>query len=167
MIKKMNNQKDTDIASLPFGRRGNVGDNGCGALAVYNANVILGLDTSFEEVLHGFNNSKGILHHPTIAGGVLGANPLYIKKYYVSRGYFAKWNLKKTKVSKDADAYIALSLYRKHLGGHYQAGVYNRAELNVYNPEEKMADFSKLYESYDNHIYMGVLEIYNRIGALL
>ena len=80
--KMINAQWDKDIANKKFGLLGNVGDNGCGAIAIYNANKILGIDTSFDEVLDDFNSYD--LKHPipTVAGGLLGGNPFYVQRYW-------------------------------------------------------------------------------------
>ncbi len=166
---KINEQKSADIKDYRFGLLGNVGDNGCAAVAIYNANQILGINSSFEDVLNGFNHPKGILPYsmgllgvvskPTIAGGLMGGNPLYIQKYYKDQGYSATWKFNMENVSKDADAYITMVIYTNPLGGHYQAGEYNGQTLKVYNWEQEYKDFSDMYQSGDDNVLMIVLEI--------
>lgn len=154
----INEQKEASIKNLPFGSSGNVGDNGCGAIAIYNANQILGIETSFNDVLDGFNNTNGILYNPTLVGGTMGGNPLYIQKYYQDQGYTANWRFDVDNVSKDADAYITLTIYNNPLGGHYQAGIYKEQILQVYNKEEEYKDFLNMCQD-SNNILMMVLEI--------
>ncbi len=156
--KMINDQWNKDIANKEFGLLGNVGDNGCGAIAIYNANKILGIDTSFDEILNGFNSYD--LKHPipTVAGGLLGGNPFYVQKYYENKGYTVEWK-SKSDVSKDADAYIALQFY--NLGAHYQAGEYSDGQFHVYNPKQDFDDISEMNEV-NNNFYTKVLEIHKK-----
>lgn len=170
----INDQEASDIAELKFGAWGNVGDNGCGAIAVYNANLLLGTYEPLEEVLKDFNTSNSpatlpMVNTPTLVGGKMGGNPLYIQQYYEERGYSTKWHLDLADIPKDADAYITLTIYEGEVlgltlpaGGHYQAGIYEAGRLHVYNGEANYTDFKDMYNSGSSNIFMGVLEIQKR-----
>lgn len=151
----INDQWNKVIAQKPFGLLGNVGNNGCSVIAIYNANKILGIDTSFDEILDDFNGYETKHPAPTVAGGLLGGNPFYVQKYYEKKGYTAAWK-SKSDVSKDADAYIALQFYK--LRAHYQAGEYYGGQFHVYNPKQDFDDINEMNKK-NNNFYTKVLEI--------
>ncbi len=151
--RKINNQRGKNIAGRRFGLLGNVGDNGCGAIAIYNADRILGIPASFDEILNGFNGCKHMMR--TVAFGLLGGSPFYVRKYYKSRGYTARWKRKKD-VSKDADAYIVVQFYAA--GAHYQAGEYHSGRFHMNNREQSFIDIDEM-NAVNGNFYTRVLEI--------
>ncbi len=70
-------QRDPLIRDLSYGQRGNVGDNGCGAVAVHNAMKYIGKEQSFCEVLRDMEELR-----MTWLGAKFGTKPGSLGRYF-------------------------------------------------------------------------------------
>ena len=68
--------RDTRLGTMPSSW------NGCGWVAMHNANVILGLDEHHASIIRELEESPGI-----IVGGLFGTTPTAIADYYRRRGF--------------------------------------------------------------------------------
>ena len=145
------------------GKTGNMCKNGCGIVAIYNAETILG-----NPFVSWQNIQKIINRHPlrnTVFGGVLGIGPWAIKRYFRKRGFRVKWSRLKG-VSPDADAYIVWHLWinpkgKVKIGAHYQAAYRDDNGRVVFtNYPSRHEDFNCFYRSNKGIVFACVLEIY-------
>lgn len=122
-----------------YGRRGSIAKNGCGAIAAYNACLILDRPVSLEEAFRSLG--KGAL-----LGGRMGTNPFALRRYLRGRGIrlSACW---RTRSARSHRAYISLCLFRRgfRLYGHYFALAPLRAGFLAYNDGQDGR--VKLYET--------------------
>ncbi len=160
--KYISNQNHESIASLPFGPYGNISQNGCGSIAIFNAMIAAGKDPgSFEE----FNAKLNIYNVSTLLrltgtsnpflgvtycvigshllGGILGMNPLAMDA--ILQDEFGPSNVDRNVLSSqtDYDAIVVLYLWSKPsentitLGGHYVAAIKTGDYYYVYNTGDK------------------------------
>jgi len=66
------NQKDPSIKDMKVGS-GNVGENGCGAVAIHNVKVIKGVESTLSETIRDIESGSGL-----IIDGYLGINPFVV-----------------------------------------------------------------------------------------
>lgn len=123
----INNQDDYSHTPGTFGSKGNIADNGCGFIAINNANQLLGDDTNFIDTYDELNSQS---QWTTIRNGELGMNPLVIGNYYRTKGYDVDLYTNVDKVPNTYDAYIMFYGYTKEngdgkFGAHYIAIEYN------------------------------------------
>lgn len=113
-----------------FGPLGNIPEKVCGAVAIHNANQILGFKTRADELIF-WMQKYSILS--TNVFGLLGVNPDVITGIYTSAGAKVTKYKDTSRVSKEHDAYIVLYYY--WLGGHYVAAEYDSKKdcFLVYN----------------------------------
>ena len=115
----INNQHDASIAGLPFGEKGNISDNGCGVVALYNVLRAAGSPVQFENAREFFNN----VPLSPLLGGTGGLNPMALDATLRTTFGFDKVKLSSLAEEKDADAYIVLYGYlnkrSNNIGAHY------------------------------------------------
>ena len=70
-------QTDRRYSDLFFGKKGNIGDNGCSAVAVHNVMKFIGRPQDFCDVLHDMETLR-----MTWLGGRFGTKPWAIGKYF-------------------------------------------------------------------------------------
>lgn len=126
----INNQSSYSHKAGTFGRWGSIADNGCGAIAINNANQIIGFNTDFGDLVHDLNQQPNLT---TSLFGKAGMNPLVIGDYYRQNGAEVTLYTNPANVSKDHDVYIALFFHSS--GAHYIAAEYNPStkKFEVYN----------------------------------
>jgi len=160
-LGKIQGQEVQAQKNLPgkVGILGNMEDNGCGIISIYNAEVILGnTNITLADAAAAINgNPLG-----PVAGGLLGTNPFAVEGYFAKQGYHVKWITDLNNVSKDAAAYIILYAWYngKTVGAHYQAASYDEnGRLITINLEGDYADFTDFYKNNSDIFAMMVLEI--------
>jgi len=128
--KMINNQNSYSQKAGTFGPFGSIAKNGCGAIAINNANQALGFNTEFGDLVHNLNQRPDLT---TNLFGIAGMNPLVIGDYYRQNGAEVTLYTNPADVPTDHDAYIALYFHSK--GGHYVAARYDQFahEYEVYN----------------------------------
>ena len=145
------------------GKNGNMCKNGCGIVAIYNAETLLG------NPFVSLENIQAIINrHPyrnTVLGGILGIGPWAIKRYFTKRGFPAKWSRLK-RVSMDADVYIVWHLWlstrgKWRVGAHYQAAYRDDdGRVVLTNYPSRHGDFNCFFRSDKGIMFASVLEIY-------
>ena len=127
----INNQTAYSSKVGSFGRNGNLAENGCGFMAIHNANQILGISSRFDETYYELNKAGDLA---TNWSGKLGMNPLVIGGYYRQHGAEVTLYTNPANVPTDCDSYIALFFYSDG-GAHYVAAKYNQTtqKFDVYN----------------------------------
>ncbi|MEG2521231.1 MAG: hypothetical protein RSA86_07850, partial [Christensenellaceae bacterium] len=127
-IGEQGNERYKDIK---FGPKGNVNQNGCGAIAVQNMNLMLGKKSNFIDVVNQFNQDSD---ESTILGGIVGGNPKYLKSIYEDQGYQVKEVRRAEELPKDGSKFMLLSFYKDPIGAHYEAAEWtDTGKLRVYN----------------------------------
>ena len=113
--------QDDLYANRPFGLISDVSTSGCGAVAIYNALVTLGLGTTFTEVLKHFTLGKN-----TILFGAGGSLPFQIKRYFTQRGYTVEESRSLAEIDKIAETADTCILWYGYtnssfpwIGGHF------------------------------------------------
>ena len=104
--------------------------NACGAIAVNNANNILGVPTRFEDTYYRFHNDG------TVFGGLIGTYPNKILKYYEEKGCSTTIYKDPSKVDPGHDAYIALYFWsndKNPISAHYVSAEFKDGGLIIYN----------------------------------
>lgn len=101
-----------------YGGLGNVDDNGCGAVAVYNIMKISGKDVKFADVVRYFDVNG------TFAYGKLGTRPSkiisYLRMYGFDVGYaFLEENFSNLAKKSKYAIYVYVGKINDVLGGHY------------------------------------------------
>ena len=122
-----------------YGLTGSISGNACGAIAVHNANQILGYATSFEDTYYQFDQNW---ISSTILGGQMGTNPLSVRNYYEQKGLSATLYGVNMTIPTTHDAYIALYSYTDasgNLGAHYVAAEYDGTKFLLYNDTQPTA----------------------------
>ncbi len=127
-----------------FGPLGNIRDNGCGAIAVYNVLAILGTAVPCENIIQQFCRSWV---WSTVLGGVLGSNPFYVMRCLKRAGFHTAFCSRRR--AGNHDAYIAVYLWanrREGLGAHFQALQRKEAGvLEAWNPCGVYTDFDDFF----------------------
>ena len=135
----INNQNEYSNEVGTFGSEGTLADNGCGYMAINNANQILGFQTNFDDTCFELNSQS---NWTTLINGTRGMNPLVIGNYFREKGCDVDLYFDINNAPKTYDAYIMLYLYKKaeedgtvNWGGHYVAIEYDENSDNfiVYN----------------------------------
>lgn len=125
-----------------YGRQGNVADNGCGAIAAYNACQLLGQPVSLQEALL-------VLGSSALGHGRMGTNPFALLRFLKAKG-FSPRRQRLSKAQGGQGIYIALYLYSTHgrLSGHYTALGGQAGGLLAYNDcqDGQIRNFSSLKE---------------------
>lgn len=127
----------SDYENYKFGL-GNVANNGCGVVALYNLLIIDGKEVELCNII------KDCEPFGLNAMGYLGTNPLFIKSYLKKYGYKVKICLNDfEKNSKDAKFVIYTYFNLNH--GHYQL-LYDKTEngFKSINPNYSNLTFEKL-----------------------
>ncbi len=132
----INNQRRYPSARGTFGRFGSMSENGCGFLAIHNANQILGETAAFADTYAALQVRAC---RTTTLFGLFGTNPFAVGRYYRKKGFCVRLYQGAARVSTEHGAYIALYLYREKraLGAHYAAARYDAAArlFTVYNDD--------------------------------
>ena len=119
--KYIYDQEDPSIASLSFGKKGTVGNNGCGLVALYNVRVASGYRKSFKE----FHKQMSGIPMMCLLWGRLGTNPASVTGALY--GWFGNKNVytKAKEVNGQFDAIIVLYVWRSKwsIGAHYYAAI--------------------------------------------
>jgi hypothetical protein len=147
----INNQKDYSHTPGTFGSKGSIADNGCGFIAINNANQLLGDGTKFIDTYDELNSRS---QWTTVRNGEMGMNPLVVGNYYRTKGYDVDLYTNSDEVPNTYDAYIMFYGYTKEngdgkYGAHYIAIEYDdeTGQLIAYNNEweskiDSESDFS-------------------------
>ncbi len=143
----INNQDDYSHTPGTFGDKGNIADNGCGFIAINNANQLLGDGTNFIDTYDELNSRS---KWTTVRNGELGMNPLVVGNYYRTKGYDVDLYTNSDEVPNNYDAYIMFYGYTKETGdgkygAHYIAIDYDKetGKLIGYNNNRRDAVDSK------------------------
>jgi len=123
-------QSEYSSASGSFGKFGSLSKNGCGFIALHNANQILGNRTKFSDLYLGLQQNPST---KTNFFGWLGMNPKIVSEFYEQQGATVSHYKDLASVPKTHDAYIALFFHSS--GAHYVAAVYDETahQFMVYN----------------------------------
>lgn len=139
-----------------FGPLGNAASNGCGFIALYNVRCFLGCWVPAPELLNQINREWW---KSTLAGGLLGCNPLYLWKQVSrlpgvrcrilvcagsSKSRKARWRRKLQDVDRSCDGFLNLYLHRR--GAHYTAAEYRNDGFHIYNDWCRSADHEAYYQ---------------------
>ncbi|NCB29999.1 MAG: hypothetical protein EOM66_01150 [Clostridia bacterium] len=115
MFEPIHNQKTCPKERGSYGKHGSIAANGCGAIAVYNACLMLGYPVPANEIFP-------VLGKSALLGGRMGTNPFALRRYLKGRGIrlHTYWQ---TASIKRHEAYIVLYIFRRgcRLFGHYIA----------------------------------------------
>ncbi len=138
--KTVNNQDDDSVSSLSVGV-GNVADNGCGAVAIHNAKVLEGKESTMSDTIKDVQNSGGL-----ILAGTLGVNPFVIKNILKKSG------IQSTTVGLDElnqpGTYIIAYWNSEDIryGAHFVTVEYDGNEYTTYNgPKGSPQGYAKNY----------------------
>lgn len=147
----INNQRRYPSDAGTFGRLGSMSENGCGFMAIHNANQLLGEDTTFQDTYAALQ--KRSLRTASFFG-LFGTNPFEIGRYFREKGCRVRLYRDPERVLLTHDAYIALYLYREKrgLGAHYVAARYvpETGRFTIFNDdferevERTCRDFSEM-----------------------
>lgn len=164
----INNQ--LDFSDFPYGK-GNIGLNGCGPVAVFNALVALKeidtacedksqINNSFIDILHFFEKYGAAFH------GRFGTSPLVIRRYFSENGFITdtfkkKSALKLNDFSNEFSAFISIIFNDKndiHKGLHFICSKKNAdGTFTTHNPEHTESTLFDTLNSCSNdeirHVY--------------
>ena len=136
---------------------GNYAKNGCGIIAIYNANQLLGYHKSLASI-----ESFLLYNNGYVLGGLFGVYPFAIENYYISNGIplekHASYESLASNVT-EGDIIIFLVFNNKDNileGAHYMAAQYASGEYIVYNYHSKYPEsksFSSLSSPYGNSVF--------------
>lgn len=136
-----------EYGDVDFGAFGNVADNGCGAVAIYN---ILKLDQKNVELTSIINE----LGAAKILWGVAGTAPTGITKYLKNKGYETKIVANKNNFESTLKKYkYGIYCYWTVTGGHFEV-IYdynnNDGTWQILNPtyRSSMGDLNSKYKWY-------------------
>ena len=137
-------QFDESISDLPLGDT-TVGSMGCAIVAIYNALVTVGENTSFDEIYTYFNTSERL-----VANGKKGIHINQVVAYLEEQGYTVHiastfTPFKFNAFSKSADACIMLYMYGTKPMGHYIHYMRMDDEYIAFNDSESSTSFSNPY----------------------
>ncbi len=154
-LKLIQCQQNLPHSRGSFGPLGNVAANGCGSIALYNTLLLLGQHVTYEAVLKQMNRKWW---KSTLIGGLLGSNPLYVRREILRRrgvccrcfvyiGIF-KRNLERQRerfrrMGNEYDVFLNLYLHRH--GAHYSVAEYQNGVFHVYNDSCSSADHEMYY----------------------
>lgn len=138
-------QNSGNAAKLKVGAFGNGADNGCGAISVYNALKILGINIHPAYVVLSLETTGGAL-----VGGLLGINPKAVENTFKE----LEFNVNNEYLPKNLDAsfkdsHVGILAYVHDSGAHYVAIQYVDGKYNVYNDgyeKSKAREFDTLYD---------------------
>jgi len=171
-------QGSYEKVSGTFGLLGNIPDNGCGSIAMYNVMHFLGHNTTYEEILIDIIkdsvdlsiNQDQTKDYPTVLDGIAGLNPAYIKAYLERKNYTVEYvpELYKaytgSSTMKVYDSYLALYSWQdavtKAMGAHYEALNPSAGGLQGYNIDFVYAGIDKYYNHKTSVEGLWVLMVY-------
>ena len=116
------NYRKVKMKDIKWGTAGNIADNGCGVIAVFNVLISKSQKVDFSSVISGLT-----LHNGPLMFGLLGVSPVAIVSYLKS--YFASVSAIGPPISFWPSfalrGYVVIVLYKnpKSLSMHYVAGV--------------------------------------------
>lgn len=117
-----------------FGIFGNLYANGCGLMAIHNANVILGRNINLAKTYLHFHK-KAFLN--TLCGGLLGTSPSAVRKYFTHAGFKVSYIKNFGRLNNAHNAYIIVYAWKKgkKVGMHYVAMEFDsdKNSYKVYN----------------------------------
>lgn len=158
----ISDQNSYKKVSGTFGLLGNIPDNGCGSIAMYNVMHFLGHKITYEQILIDIIkdsvdlsvNQDETKDYPTVLDGIAGLNPGYIKAYLERKNctlelvpelYKAYTGSSTMKVY---DSYIAFYSWQnattKAVGAHYEALNPSAGGLQGYNDDLPYADIGSI-----------------------
>ena len=131
-------QGDESIGELPFGWWGNVAQNGCGPVALYNVLIAAGKNPgTFEELNASYNEGCITSSWTHLFGGCLGMNPLALEGILWGEFGTENFNCHVLSSQTEYDAVIVLYLYinsERKPSGHYFAGIaHTPGKYTLYN----------------------------------
>jgi len=96
-----------------YGKKGNIAENGCGAIAAYNACQLLERPFPFQEALL-------VLGSSALGHGRMGTNPFALLRFLKAKGLKLRLRrLSKTQDKKGVYIVLYLYSYKGRLSGHY------------------------------------------------
>jgi hypothetical protein len=134
-----------------YGPLGNAAANGCGTVALYNLLQLLGQPVAYERL------ERQLCRHwlsATLAGGLLGSNPLYIflllrrltgvrlRFHLYCGGTHPRWM---------EQEHLFLNLYIYRIGAHYSVCEYNAGTLRIYNDPVSAQSYPEYYHRVKAH----------------
>lgn len=131
-----------------FGPLGNISDNGCGAIALYNVLEFFGVRADFMKLVGRFSR-RWLLALPL--GGLMGTSIFYLFYELVKYGFrvrpvvFTERTI--CRLSEEGTAFIMLYLWRKkyRYGGHFQAGLFGEnGTVTLHNPKVTYIDLKDM-----------------------
>ena len=129
---------------IPFGRKGNTAQHGCGWISAYNAKKLMGENVRPSEILREVEPGAR-------SGGKRGLNPFYLVKYFQKNRYDVRVVTEGERMdsaAKESDAFIVCYIYKRSnytLGGHFVSGRWDETENSFYilNGENGGTDYKK------------------------
>lgn len=111
----IHNQKNCCQDRGSYGKKGNVAENGCGAIAAYNAGQLLNRPFSLQEALL-------VLGSSALAKGRMGTNPFALLRFLKAKGIHPK-RRRLAQTQDGRGAYIVLYFYahKSRAAAHYVA----------------------------------------------
>jgi len=135
-----------------YGPWGNIPDNACGAIAIHNANNILGLSTNYAYLYYLLNKSWPLI---TTGGGYFGTKTSIISEYYKWMGCNVKSYTNMSKVSTKHEAYVIFYPWKGDklldFGAHYVSAKYENGKFVVYNNSGKVEKYDTLDDFRKQH----------------
>lgn len=166
IIDIINWQADFSSEIGSYGPEGSIRQNGCGAIAIHNVNILMGGTSDFYQIVSDICASY---QKSTILNGKLGTDPLYIVDYFTSKGdTVTLYDIRRDAVPTTHDAYIALFLYHDKgdgFGAHYTAGMYveEKKSFRFFNLNREnrnnailINDFLEYFKPTSERTYFGV-----------
>lgn len=131
-----------------FGPLGNISDNGCGVIALYNVLEYFGIRVDFMKIAGRFSR-RWLVALPF--GGFMGTSIFYLFYELVKYGFQVRpvvftENMIRN-MSAEGTSFIMLYLWRKkfRFGGHFQAGfVGENGEVTLHNPKVTYSDLKDM-----------------------
>jgi hypothetical protein len=158
------NQKQLTHLRGSYGPWGNMADNGCGTVALYNLMQLLDVPVSYEK-LHSHVQKHWL--RATLAGGLLGSNPFYLfsqlrrltdarlKFHIYLGGKTPGWMPADLRTAVPAgEAHLSLpirrlflNLYLYRFGAHYSVTEYKDGVWQIYNDTTSQSTYPAYYRS--------------------
>lgn len=141
--------RQTLVENISYGF-GNIEDNGCGAVAVYNLFKLAQKDANFVEIVKQFEK------YGTNFFGKLGTDPFYFKSFLKQNGFDVKTYFAKSKFAEigyQSDAVVVV--YAGLSGGHYQLMYHTTGSLfQCINPNGSISMENYIGELKNNFVFM-------------
>lgn len=138
----ISNQHSSDVKDLKYGF-GTIGQNGCGAVAIYNIMLLENKKTPLPNIIKAMDGGQYFF-------GLLGTKPTQMMRYLKAQGYSVLLHKDKSKFDEWAQiSDYAIYIYAGFSGGHYTLLVPNGdSTFHSINPNKSVVTIKNLLESH-------------------